>query len=155
MGLRHSYTSCLVDHLWIGVKVEDVQEVHSGAELTPVPLAPVFVSGLLNLRGEIVTAIDLRRCLETSERPAGRPSVNLILRTDDGSVSLLVDEVGEVMEVDDADAEPPPRTLRGRPRELITTVYKLDGRLLLVLDTREVLGFSTGEHASMPGDVRW
>lgn len=155
MAQRRSYASCLVDGLWIGVKVEDVQEVHGGLGLTPVPLAPVFVSGLLNLRGDIVTAVDLRRCLEMSERPADRPPVNVIVRTDDGSVSLLVDEVGEVLEVDDRDVEPPPTTLRGRARELITAVYKLDGRLLLVLDTEEVLSFSVSEQVSPTGELRW
>jgi purine-binding chemotaxis protein CheW len=152
---RQSYTSCLVDNLLVGVKVEEVQEVHSGSELTPVPLAPVFVSGLLNLRGEIVTAVDLRRCLQVGERPTDQRPVNLILRTDDGCVSLLVDEVGDVMEVDEQDAEAPPRTLRGRSRELITTVYKLEGRLLLVLDTKEVLAFSASEPVSTTGEARW
>jgi len=145
MADSREYTSCLVDDLLVGIPVEAVREVTTGAELTPVPLASPLVGGLLNLRGEIVTAIDLRRCLQVGERPAGQRPVHLILRSDDGCVSLLVDEVGDVLDVADEDIEPAPRTLRGRIRELITGVHKLDGRLLLVLDTDGVLSFSSGE----------
>jgi purine-binding chemotaxis protein CheW len=139
------YTSCLVGDLLVGIPVEAVQEVTSGADLTPVPLASPLVSGLLNLRGEIVTAIDLRQCLQLSDRAADQRPVNLILRTDDSCVSLLVDQVGDVVELDPAQVEPPPRTVRGRIRELITGVYKLDRRLLLMLDTEGVLACTSGE----------
>jgi len=141
------YSSCFVDDLLVGIKVEAVQEVTSGSELTPVPLAPALVSGLLNLRGQILTAIDLRRCLQLGDRPADQRPVHIILRTDDGCVSLLVDQVGDVLEVNDEDFEVPPRTLRGRLRDLITGAYKLDGRLLLVLNPVGVLACSTGEEA--------
>ena len=143
MGDRHQYSACHVGDLLVGVRVEAVQEVTSASELTPVPLAPAVVSGLLNLRGQIVTAIDLRRCLLLEDRAADQAPVHLILRTDDG-VSLLVDDVGEVLEVDDDDFEMPPPTLRGRLRELITGAYKLDGRLLLVLDTDSALNIQSG-----------
>lgn len=139
------YSSCVVDDLLVGIKVEAVQEVTSGSELTAVPLASPLVSGLLNLRGHIVTAIDLRRCLQIGDRPADERPIHLILRTDDGCVSLLVDQVGDVLEVDEADFEVPPKTLRGRMRTLITGAYKLDGRLLLVLDTDAVLACCTSE----------
>jgi len=140
------YASCFVGDLIVGIRVDAVQEVTSLSELTPVPLASSLVSGLLNLRGEIVTAIDLRRCLELADRPADRRPVNLILRTDDDSrVSLLVDQVGDVLEVDPAEIEAPPRTVRGRIRELITGVYKLDRSLLLILDTKSVLDCAAAE----------
>ena len=139
------YSSCIVDDLLVGIKVEDVQEVTSGSDLTPVPLASPLVSGLMNLRGHIVTAIDLRRCLHLCDRPADERPIHLILRTDDGCVSLLVDQVGDVLDVDDEDFEEPPRTLRGSLRTLITGAYKLDGRLLLALNTGGVLAMCTSE----------
>ena len=145
MSGKHQYVSCFVDDLMVGIKVEAVQEVTSGSELTHVPLAAPVVSGLLNLRGQIVTTIDLRRCLHLGGRPADQRPVHLILRTDDGCVGLLVDQVGDVLEVHDDDFEVPPRTLRGVLRELITGAYKLDGRLLLALDTERALAFSSGE----------
>ena len=139
MADKRLLSSFYVEDLLFGLAVEIVQEVTSGVKLTPVPLAPPLVRGLLNLRGQIVTAIDLRRCLQLSDRPADQMPVDLILRTDDGGTSLLVDRVGDVLEVDDADFEPPPATLRGRLQELIRGAYKLDGRLLLALEPAKVL----------------
>ena len=139
MAQKQQLASCLVDGRLFGIDVAAVQEVMSGVELTPVPLAPPIVGGLLNLRGHIVTAIDVRRCLELAERPADQRPVNLILRTDEECTSLLVDAVGDVLDVDENDFECPPETLRGRSRELIRGAYKLDGRLLLVLDIEEML----------------
>lgn len=145
MSETRQYVSCTVGDLLIGLRVDVVREVTSGSDLTPVPLASPLVSGLLNLRGEIVTAIDLRRCLQLADRPAGERAVNLILRSEDSSVSLLVDQVGDVLEVGDDQIQPPPRTLTGAARDLITGIHKLDGRLLLMLDTDGVLSFSSGE----------
>lgn len=107
--------------------------------MTPVPLAPAVVRGLINLRGQIVPAIDLRRCLQLPECSSNEPPVNLILYTGDSCTSLLVDAVGEVLEVDQDTFEPPPVTLRGRPRELIRGAYKLSDKLTHVLDLNEVL----------------
>src|SRR5258706_855724 len=101
VGDKQKYVSCFVGDLMVGIKVEVVQEVTSGSELTRVPLAPPVVSGLLNLRGQIVTTIDLRRCLQVVSRPADERPVHLILRIDDGCVGLVVDQVGDVLEVDD------------------------------------------------------
>jgi purine-binding chemotaxis protein CheW len=105
--------------------------------MTSVPLAPVVVSGLINLRGQIVTAIDLRRRLELRERPDGELPMNVVLKGEDGAVSLLVDEIGDVLEVEQQSFEPPPENLTGTTRALIRGAYKLENRLLLVLDTEK------------------
>jgi purine-binding chemotaxis protein CheW len=107
--------------------------------MTPVPLAPPMVRGLINLRGQIVTAIDLRRRLGLPPLPADRLAMNVVIRTGDSAVSLLVDEIGDVVEVSDASYEHTPENLRGVQRELIRDVYKLDGRLLLTLDTEKIM----------------
>ncbi len=104
-----------------------MQEIIRYQEMTRVPLAPPVVCGLINLRGQIVTAIDLRRRLELSDRPADQLPVNVVVHTDDGAVSLLVDEIGDVLEVSEKLFEPPPETLRGPARELIRGAYKLPG----------------------------
>jgi len=104
-------------------------------ELTGIPLAPEVVSGLMNLRGQIVTAIDLRRRLELPNRPADRLPMNVVIQSADGAVSLLVDEIADVVEVSDESFERPPETLRGKVREVILGVYKLDKQLMHVLDT--------------------
>jgi purine-binding chemotaxis protein CheW len=124
-----------LDGLFFGVEVHKVQEVIRYQEMTRVPLASRVIKGLINLRGQIVTAIDLRRRLELRERPAGQLPMNVVIRTDDGPVSLLVDEIGDVLEVEAEAFEQPPESLRGVARELIRGAYKLKDRLLLTLDS--------------------
>ena len=131
--------SFFVGELCFGVDVLTVQEVRAAATLTPMPRAARIVAGLLNLRGQIVPAIDFRRCLDLDAAPAGDPPVNLILRTDDGCVSLLVDRMGEVHDVSEDNFELPPQTVRGRSREVIRGAYKLENGLLLALDMNKVL----------------
>lgn len=116
-----------------GVDVEHVQEVLRAQDTTRVPLAPAMVRGLINLRGEIVPAIDLRRRLGRPERADGSRAMNVVLRTSVGVVSLLVDGIEEVLDVEDASLEPPPPTVAAAVRELVTGVYKLRSGLLLVL----------------------
>jgi purine-binding chemotaxis protein CheW len=119
---------------FFGVPVQHVQEVIRYQEMTRVPLVPESISGLINLRGQIVTAIDLRRCLGMPERQAGELPMNVVVRTSDGAVSLLVDEIGDVLELDTNTFERPPETLHGSIRTTIRGVYKLPGQLLLELD---------------------
>ncbi len=126
-----------LDGLLFGVELQGVQEVFVPLEMTRVPLAPPVVSGLINLRGQLVTALDLRRRLELEPRPEAMRSMNVVVRTDDGVVSLLVDEIGDVVQVDDTTFEAPPETLQGSVRDMILGVHKLKGRLLHVLDTRK------------------
>jgi purine-binding chemotaxis protein CheW len=127
--------------LFFGVDVTLVQEVIRFQAMTEVPLAPRVVSGLINLRGQIVTAIDLRRRLEMPDRPAGRTPMNVVVRNADAIHSLLVDEVGDVVSVDESTWEAPPDTLDSRTRELITGTHKLQDRLLLVLDVARAIRF--------------
>jgi purine-binding chemotaxis protein CheW len=125
------YCTFFISGALFGIEVDRVQEIVRAQPLTPVPLAPPAVRGLINLRGQIVPAIDLRRCLQITAQ-VDEPS-NVIIRTDDGPVSLLVDEVGEVVEVDDRRLEPAPENLRGATRALIRGVCQLPADLLLIL----------------------
>ena len=128
------FCTFLLDGYLFGVPVPQVQEVIRFQPMTPVPLAPSAVKGMINLRGQIVLAIDLRDRLSLPERPAGELPMNVVVRTADGAISLLADEIGDVIEVDESSFETPPETLRGSVRATILGVYKLDGRLLHVLD---------------------
>src|SRR6516164_5656006 len=134
-----------LDRLFFGVEVEKVQEVIRYQEMTRVPLAPPVVRGLINLRGQIVTALDLRRRLELDDRPADQLPVNVVVQTDDGAVSLLVDEIGDVLDVEEKLFEPPPDTLTGTARELIRGAYKLNDRLMLLLDIDKALQVGSEE----------
>src|SRR5271155_5575003 len=107
MADAHQYCTFYVDGHCFGLDVLKVQEIIRYQEMTRVPLAPAAVRGLINLRGQIVTAIDLRRRLQLSERPADQLPINVVVQTDDGAVSLLVDEIGDVLEVSEKLFEPP------------------------------------------------
>ena len=131
---ENQYCTFFLRELCFGLEVTRVQEIIRHQPMTRVPLASPVVRGLINLRGQIVTALDLRRRLDFPDREADRAPVNVVVRTGDGAVSLLVDEIGDVLTVRESDFERPPETLRGEARELIRGAYKLDGRLLLVLD---------------------
>jgi purine-binding chemotaxis protein CheW len=135
MSVRQQLCTFFLDDLYFGVEVQKVQEVIRYQEMTRVPLAQPVVRGLINLRGQIVTAIDMRRRLGLSALSADRLPMNVVIRTDDGPVSLLVDEIGDVLEVDEDAYDAPPETLRGPTRDLIKGAYKLNGRLLLTLDS--------------------
>jgi purine-binding chemotaxis protein CheW len=131
----------LVDGQLFGVDVTRVQEVIRQQPMTPIPLAPPVVEGLINLRGQIVTAVDLRRRLDLPPRAPGQRAMNVVVRHEDATVSLLVDEIGDVVDVDDASLEAPPETLAAGSSALICGVYKLKPQLLLLLDTDVAVRF--------------
>jgi purine-binding chemotaxis protein CheW len=137
-GERQFCTFYLGPH-YFGVDVMHVQEIICGQAMTRVPLAPPVVRGLINLRGQIVTALDLRRRLEMPDADKEREPINVIVQTTDGAVSLLVDEIGDVLPVSDDDFERPPQTLQGTARELVVGAYKLKDRLLLILDVERAV----------------
>lgn len=131
-------TFILGEHLF-GIPVSNVQEVLLYQKMTRVPLAPYVVLGLMNLRGQIVAAIDLRRRLGMANRSPKHLPMNVVVRTGEGSVSLLVDDIGDVIEVEQDSFESPPQTVQGPVRDVLSGVYKLPGRLLLVLDIERVV----------------
>ena len=123
-----------------GVEVEHVQEVLRSQGITRVPLAPPAVAGLINLRGQVVTAIELRERLGRTPRPEGQEAVVIVVRLHGEAVSLLVDSIADVVDVNVRDFEAPPDTLDGAARELIRGAYKLSGQLLLALDVNRAVG---------------
>jgi purine-binding chemotaxis protein CheW len=137
MAGTSQFCSFYLDRLLFGVELKGVQEVIRSLEMTRVPLAPTVVSGLINLRGQVVTAIDLRLCLEMKPRPAGKQPMNVVVNSADGAVSLQVDEIGDVVEVQQKTLEPPPDTLRAAMRSMIPGVHKLNAGLLHVLDVEK------------------
>jgi purine-binding chemotaxis protein CheW len=123
-----------------GVEVAHVQEVLRSQGITRVPLAPPAVAGLINLRGQVVTAIELRERLGRKPRPEGQEPVVIVIRLHGEAVSVLVDSIADVVDVDVRDFEAPPDTLDGTARELIRGAYKLSGQLLLALDVNRAVG---------------
>jgi purine-binding chemotaxis protein CheW len=128
------FATFFVADLLFGVDVLHVQEVLRSQPMTSVPQAPGAIEGLINLRGQIVIAIDMRRRLNLPPRRGDSAPMNMVLRTLDGAVSLQVDEIGDVLDIDQTTYERPPQNLDRASREVIRGVYKLQRGLLLVLD---------------------
>ncbi len=128
------YCTFELDTLYLGLEARSVQEVLRAQPVTEVPLAPYPVRGMMNLRGQIVLVIDLRRRFGLPDAPAHVRPVNVLIRTEDGLVSLLVDRVGDVLEISAQDFEPVPDTLEEEARALLRGAHQLPERLLLQLD---------------------
>lgn len=129
-----------VESLSFGIDVAEVEEVNRRYEMTRIPLAPDSVAGLINLRGRIVTAIDMRQRLRLPVLDTWKP-FHIVAKTRESSVSLLVDYIGDVIEVSEDAFEAPPDTMRESTRELIRGLYKLDNWLMLVLNMDRTTAF--------------
>lgn len=136
---KQQFSTFYIENYLFGVEVSCVQEVIRYQEMTKVPLAPPVISGLINLRGQIVTAIDLRRRLGLSDRSPEILPMNVVIRNEDNAISLLVDSIGDVLEVDSATFERPSEILNGVAQNLIQGIYKQKGKLLLVLDIQKTV----------------
>ncbi|MFK7894618.1 MAG: chemotaxis protein CheW [Myxococcota bacterium] len=133
------YCTFLVGSLFFGVNVMRVQEVIRYQQMTAVPLAPDEVGGLINLRGQIVTAVRMRKKLGMPDQDEGELPMNIVLTGNHGPVSLLVDEIGDVLEVQSESFETPPETIGDEVRDVISGIYKLKESLMLVLDTERAI----------------
>ena len=133
-----------------GIEVLTVQEVLRYQEMTEVPLAAPEIKGLINLRGQIITAIDLRTRMQLPPREADQKPMNIVVQTNDEVISFLVDSIGDVLEVDEEAFEEAPSTVDDSTRELVTGVYKLDGKLLMILDTAKAANVSASEGLTSP-----
>ncbi len=128
----------------LGIPVEQVQEVLPSRAITPIPLATEEISGFLNLRGQIVTSIDLRRRLNLEPRTPGTKSINIIIKDEEDLISLVVDEVGDVLDLVPSELTSPPATLDAVWREYCRGVFQLERGLLVILDAEKVLDIHVG-----------
>jgi purine-binding chemotaxis protein CheW len=131
-----------------GVDVSLVQEIVRLQAFTPVPLSSAEIAGLINLRGEVLTAIDMRARLGLPPADRERDPVNVVVRVDDEPVSLLVDEIGGVQEVSQLPFEATPATVDVKVRELLLGSYTLPDRLLLALNAKKVLALAGESRAA-------
>lgn len=139
------YATFYVGDMLMGIELSEVQELMRYQEMAPVPLAPFAIEGLINLRGQIVAALDVRKLfsLEPMKDDEAQP-MNIVIHSEDGAVSLLVDEIYDVLNIA-ADAWTElPENLPTEHRRLLKGIYQLESRLLMVLDTERVL--SLGPH---------
>jgi purine-binding chemotaxis protein CheW len=137
------YVTALIGGQLFGVPIVRVQDVFIPERLTRVPLAPPEIAGVLNLRGRIVTLIDLRRRFGLGEREHGDAAMAIGVESRAESYGLLIDNVGEVLKLDDAAREPNPINLDQRLARVSAGIHRLDGQLLIVVDVDRVLDIGT------------
>lgn len=131
------YCTFALGELFIGIEVTSVQEVIRHDDMTDVPLGPNDIRGLINLRGQIVTVIDLRDQLGL---PADESlAMNVVIGHGDEALSILVDDAHDVVSPGPDQFEPVPLSVPEKVRTLVKGVFKLEGRLLLVLDTDSIV----------------
>jgi purine-binding chemotaxis protein CheW len=133
------YVTVMIGGQLFGLPILNVQDVFSPERLTRVPLAPAEIAGVLNLRGRIVTLIDLRRLLGLGERKEKMPPMAVGVEMRGESYGLLIDSVGEVLKLEEAAREPAPVNLDPRLARVCAGIHRLEGQLLVVLDVDRVL----------------
>lgn len=143
MDLDHQYCTFYLGGHHFAIEVLGVQEVFRLQEITQVPLSSGVLEGLINLRGRIITAINLHELLGIPVKDDEKPGTCIVTRTDEGSVCLLVDQIGDVLTPAAQALESPPDTLDPRIRRLVRQVCKLENNLLLILDTEAAVGGAT------------
>ncbi|MFY8092719.1 MAG: chemotaxis protein CheW [Niveispirillum sp.] len=145
---NEDFVTATIANQLFGIPVLQVQDVLGPQKITRIPLAPPEVAGSLNLRGRIVTAIDVRLRLGLPPRPAdGKPVMSIVVDHKGELYSLMVDNVGEVLSLSSDDFERHPATLDPRWREISTGIYRLKETLLVVLDVSKLLNFANIEAA--------
>ena len=140
------YVTFRVQDQWFGIAVESAQEVLLAQRIAPVPLAPPEIAGFLNLRGQIVTAMDLRRRLQLTPSSL-EESINIVVRQDGELFSLLVEEVGDVLSVPTNTVEPVPQALGQTWRQVCSGVVRRERGLLVVLNVGALLRIETATAA--------
>lgn len=131
--------------LWIGIDIHEVQEIIRLRNLTVVPHAPDMVRGVVNLRGDVITIVDLRCVLNLGATPINETTQNVIVRNGDEMIGILVDRVGDVVFAHEDSIEPAPGNLEARIGEYVDRVHKTDNALLCILDTDYALTLETSE----------
>ena len=145
---HRDYVTMSIGDQMFGIPVLNVQDVLGSQQITRVPLAPPEVAGSLNLRGRIVTAIDVRLRLNMAKKDDGKPPMSVVVEHDGELYSLLVDSVGEVLSLNMKDYQRNPPTLNARLREFSDGIYRLNGSLLVVLSVGSLLNFGNHKDAA-------
>ncbi|GAK33139.1 MULTISPECIES: chemotaxis protein CheW [Iodidimonas] len=147
-SLGHEFVTMRLEGQLLGIPVLSVQDVLSAQKITSIPLAPAWVSGVLNLRGRIVTAINMRERMGFGKRTDGGKDMSIVVEFRGEPYSLQIDRVGDVLNLEKEVMEKNPVTMDQRWREVSRGIYRLDGELLAILDVETVLGSAESSAAA-------
>ncbi|MFN3657194.1 MAG: chemotaxis protein CheW [Pseudolabrys sp.] len=147
-GTVNEYVTAMIGGQLFGLPIRSVQDVFLPERITRVPLAQAEIAGVLNLRGRIVTLIDMRQRLGLAARTDDGPCMAVGVEAKGESYGLLIDSVGEVLKLDDAAREPNPVNLDPRLARVSAGIHRLDGQLLMVVDVDRVLDIGVGANAA-------
>jgi purine-binding chemotaxis protein CheW len=136
------YATFYVNGLFFGITANDVLELNKNLDVTPVPKSQNIVRGIMNLRGQLVPAIDMYERLDISNKSSRLETINIILQCDGFLIALLVDDVGPIISLDESSFELPPNNFSLVSRELVIGVHKLQDRLIIILDPKGISRFS-------------
>lgn len=120
-----------------GFYAEKVMEINRDLDITPVSLAPSYILGIMNLRGQIITVLDLAKKIKFSYET--KPKINLIIRNQDEAVSFLVERISDIMEISENKLEDPPERIEGFDKQYIEKIYQLPEKLLTILSVEKLL----------------
>jgi purine-binding chemotaxis protein CheW len=137
----NQFSTFLVDDRLYGVNIKMVQEITKSMNVTEVPLAPAYIKGLINLRGQIATAVGLRELFEIAQPQSENGKINVVCKSESYLMSLVVDEVGDVLELEDVLFELTPETVNPAVSKFMSGVYKLPNNLLSVIDIQKIIDF--------------
>lgn len=135
----HEFLTFMLGGQMCGIPVKQVNDVLVPQRITRAPLSPPAVEGLMNLRGRIVTAVDMRRCLGQGPREDDSRKMNVVVEDNGEMFSLIIDSIGDVLRLDASAQDDIPVTLGAAWREVVTAVYKLETQLLVILDVASLL----------------
>lgn len=138
-GEKAQFLSIFLGDQEFGVDISSVQDVLKGLSVTSVPMASNYITGICNLRGRIVTAIDLHKRMYKNAAHENPVNLNVVIDSNGELYSILVDRVGDVLTLAEDDIEPPPLTLNAHWRSLCKGVHKRDGGLMIMLDTDKII----------------
>ena len=137
------FATFYVGHMLLGVDIRVVQEINRQSEITQVPHAPDYVRGVINLRGEVATVVDLRSILGLPASDTSRQTRNLIVHHHGEAIGLLVDRISDILTLRDDEINPPPTNVDGVDGRLMSGVCTLDSEIVVLLNIDEVLADST------------
>lgn len=135
----NDFLTIRIENQLFGVPVLQVQDVLGSQKVTNIPLAPPEIAGVLNLRGRIVTAIDVRKRLGLSERDDNKENMSVVVEHEDELYSLIIDQVGDVLNMAEEEYETTPATLDPVWRDVSQGIFRLEEELLVILDVSKLL----------------